>query len=56
MIFSTDVEALREDLKFELIVLHREVKKLDMSWDFSAIVNPLLADQDSALLIIPRIK
>ncbi len=28
---STDVEALREDLKFELIVLHGEVKKLDVS-------------------------
>jgi hypothetical protein len=39
-----------------LIVLHGEVKKLDVSWDFTAIVNPLLADQGPALLVIPRIK
>jgi hypothetical protein len=39
------VDAVREELKFELIVLHGEVKKLDVSWDFTAVVDPLLADQ-----------
>jgi hypothetical protein len=52
---STDVDAVRDDLRFELIVLHGEVKKLDVSWDFTAIVNPLLADQGPALHVIPRI-
>ena len=52
---STDVDAVRDDLRFELIVLHGEVKKLDVSWDFTAIVNPLLADQGPALQVIPRI-
>ncbi len=32
------------------------MKKLNKGWDFTAIVNPLLADQDPALLVIPRIK
>jgi hypothetical protein len=33
---STDLDALKEELKFELIVLHGEVMKLEKSWDFSA--------------------
>jgi hypothetical protein len=41
---STDVDALREESKFEVIVLHGEVKELNKSWDFTARVNPLLAD------------
>jgi hypothetical protein len=53
---STDVDALREELKFELIVLHGEVKELNKSWDFTALVNPLLADQGPALTLVPRIK
>jgi hypothetical protein len=53
---STDIDALREDLKFELIVLHGEVKELNKSWDFTSIVNPLLADQGPALLVVPIIK
>ncbi len=53
---STDVDAVREDLRFELIVLHTEVKKLDAGWDFTAVVKPLLDDQGSAILGIPRIK
>jgi hypothetical protein len=40
---STDVDALREELTFELIMLHTEVMELNKKWDFSAIVNPLLA-------------
>ena len=53
---STDVDSLRDDLQFELIVLHGEVKELNKSWDFSAIVNPLLPDQGPPLQVIPRIK
>jgi hypothetical protein len=53
---SADVDALREELKFELIVLHGEVKKLDESWDFTPIVNPLLADQGPALTLVQRNK
>jgi hypothetical protein len=53
---STDVDAVRVELKFELNVLHGEVKELHKSWDFTAIVDPLLADQGPALLLIPRIK
>ena len=53
---STDVDAVRADLRFELIVLHTEVKKLDAGWDFTAVVKPLLDDQGSAILGIPIIK
>jgi hypothetical protein len=53
---STDVDAVREDLRFELIVLHTEVKKLDVGWDFLTVVNPLLADQGPAIIGILRIK
>ncbi len=53
---STDVDAVRADLRFELIVLHTEVKKLDPGWDFTALVKPLLDDQGSAFLGIPIIK
>jgi hypothetical protein len=53
---TTDVDALREDFKFELIVLHGEVKELNKSWDFAPIINPLLADQGPALLLVPRIR
>ncbi len=36
---STDLDAVRADLRFELIVLHTEVKKFDPRWDFTAVVN-----------------
>jgi hypothetical protein len=53
---STDLDALREDLQFEMIALHGEVKELDVSWDFTPIINRLLADEGPALLLVPRIK
>ena len=34
---STDVDRVMEDLRFDLIVLHNEVKKLDPGWDLSLI-------------------
>jgi hypothetical protein len=52
---STDLDALREELKFELIVLHGEVMKLDKSWDVSSIVNQLLADQGAPIAVIARL-
>jgi hypothetical protein len=53
---STDVDELREELQFELIVLHTEVKELYKGWDFTPIINPLLADQGPALSLVPRMK
>jgi len=53
---STDLDALREELQFELIVLHGEVKTLNKDWDFTAIVNKLVADVGPPLNTIPRIK
>jgi hypothetical protein len=53
---STDLDALRDDLKFEMVVLHTEVKKLDPNWDFSGIIKPLMDDQGPPILVIPRIK
>ena len=53
---STDLDAVKEDLKFELIVLHTEVMELNKKWDFSAIVDPLLADQGAPIAVIARLK
>jgi hypothetical protein len=53
---STDVDELREELQFELIVLHTEVKELNKGWDFTPIIDPLLADQGPALSLVPRMK
>jgi hypothetical protein len=36
--------------------VHGEMKELNKSWDFTATVNPLLADQGPALNLVPRIK
>ena len=53
---STDVEALRDELRFTMVVLHTEVKKLDPDWDFSGIVKPLMDDQGPPLFLVPRIQ
>ncbi len=53
---STDVEALRDELKFELVVLHSEVKKLDKNWDYSGIITPLMDDQGPPLNVVRRIQ
>jgi hypothetical protein len=50
---STDPEDVRAKKKIELITLHRAMQKLDMDLDYSAIVDPLLADQGPALAHIP---
>jgi hypothetical protein len=52
---SIDPEDVRTEKKIELITLHRAMKKLDMDLDYSAVVDPLLADQGPALAHIPRL-
>ena len=51
---SIDEDDVKEELKFELAVLYNEMKKND--WDFTSIINPLLADQGPASLIVPKLK
>ena len=46
---SSDLEDTREDYKNELIMLHATLKKLDRDLDFSAILNPLLAETGPAI-------
>ena len=53
---STDLDAVKKELKFELIVLHSEVMALNKGWDFTRIIDPLLADQGPSLFLVPRIK
>ncbi len=52
---STDPKDVRTEKNIELITLHRAMKKLDMDMDYSAVVDPLLADQGPALAHIPRL-
>jgi hypothetical protein len=52
---SSDLEELREDYKNELIMLHASLKKLDRDLDFSAILNPLLAETGPAMAHVPRL-
>jgi hypothetical protein len=53
---STDVEALRDELKFKMVVLHREVMVLDKTLDFSGIIKPLMDDQGPPLNVVARIQ
>jgi hypothetical protein len=41
-------EKVVEDLKFELALLNAALKKLDADWDFTVLINPLLADRGPA--------
>ncbi len=52
---SIDPEDVRDEKKIELITLHNAMQKLDKGMDYSAVVNPLLADQGPALAHIPRL-
>ncbi len=50
-------EKVVEDLKFELALLNAALKKLDADWDFTVLINPLLADQGPAnRLRLPSIR
>ena len=53
---STDVEALRDELKFKMVVLHSEVMALNKTWDFSGIIKPLMDDQGPPLNAVARIQ
>ncbi len=50
---SSDLDDLREEYKNELIMLHATLKNLDK--DFSAILNPLLADTGPAVAHVPKL-
>ena len=52
---SSDLEDTREEYKNELILLHATLKKLDRDMDFSAILNPLLAETGPAMAHVPRL-
>ncbi len=52
---SSDLEDLREDYKSKLIALHATLKKLDRDMDFSAILNPLLAETGPAVTHVQRL-
>jgi hypothetical protein len=53
---STDPEDVRTEKKIELITLHSAMKRLDKELlDYSAVVDPLLADQGPVLAHIPRL-
>ncbi len=49
-------EDAKDELKFELAILNAALKKLDTDWDFTAIINPLLADQGPATAVVPKLK
>jgi hypothetical protein len=50
------VEALRDELRFELVVLHTEVKELNKGWDFTSMIKPLMDYQGPPLVVVPRIQ
>ena len=52
---SIDLEDTREDYKNELIMLHASLKALNSALDFSAILNPLLAETGPAIAHVPRL-
>ena len=52
---SIDPEDIREDLKTELLAVHVALKKLDKDIDFSAIINPLIAEQGPAIQHVQRL-
>ncbi len=53
---STDLDALRDEMRFKMVVLHSEVKKLDPDWDFSRIIKQLVDDQGPPLNVVARIQ
>jgi hypothetical protein len=53
---SIDPDDVRDELKFELVVLNGALKKLDKDWGFSDIIRQLSSDPGAALTIIPKFK
>ncbi len=52
---SSDLEEQREDYMNELIALHATVKRLDRHMDFSAILDPMLAETGPAMTHVPKL-
>ena len=52
---SSEIDDLREEYKNELILLHANLKALNRDYDFSAILNPLLAETGPALTHVPKL-
>ncbi len=53
---SIDPDDVRDELKFELVVLNGALRKLDKDWDFSDIISQLSSDPGPVLAIIPKLK
>ncbi len=53
---SIDPDDVRDELKFELVMLNGALKKLDKDWDFSDIIRQLSSDPGPALATIPKHK
>ena len=52
---SSDLEDLREKYKNESILLHATLKDLNKNLDFSAILDPLLAETGPAMAHVPKL-
>ena len=52
---SSDLDEQREDYKNELVMLHASLKALNRDLDFSAILNPLLAETGPAVTHVPKL-
>jgi hypothetical protein len=53
---AAETENVKEDLKCKSAVLNAALKKLDADLDFSLLINPLLADQGPAIVVVPKLK
>jgi hypothetical protein len=49
-------DAVRDEMKYDLVVLNASMKEPKPNWDCSVIINPLLAGQGPALALIPKLK
>jgi hypothetical protein len=46
----------KEEMKFKLAVLNTALKHLNKNWDFTVLINTLLADQGPAIAVVPKLK
>ncbi len=53
---SVDIEDVRDELRTDLIMLNRALKKLDKDLELSDVLRPLLTDQGPAFTQIPRLR
>ncbi len=52
---SLDPEDVRDELRTELVMLNRELKRLDPDADFTDALRPLLADTGPAVAHVQRL-